>query len=91
MPALLPENQVETWLDPMNADSAKLAKLLKAPPEDFLECYPVSKEMSSARVDHPACVEKIELDYSSLLNPLPSPEQEPTPVQQELFSRGREY
>jgi len=85
MPALLPDNQINAWLDPTIADSAKLAELLKAPPENFLECYPVSKEMSSARVDHPACVEKIELDYLSLLNPPPSPEQEPTPVQQELF------
>jgi hypothetical protein len=44
-----------------------LAELLKAPPEDFLDCYPVSKEMSSGRVDDPAFADRIEADYASLL------------------------
>ena len=51
MPAILPDDQIERWLDSTASDPNQMAELLKAPPEDFLDCYPVSKEMSAGRVD----------------------------------------
>jgi len=60
MPAILQDDQIEQWLDP--TDPLQLAELLKAPPEDFLDCYPVSKEMSSGRVDDPAFADRTGVD-----------------------------
>ena len=67
MPAILQDDQIEHWLDPTASDPLQLAELLKAPPEDFLDCYPVSKEMSSGRVDDPAFANRIEADCAALL------------------------
>ena len=67
MPAILQERQIEQLLDPTASDQLQLAELLKAPPEDFLDCYPVSKEMSSGRIDDPTFADRIEADYVSLL------------------------
>ena len=67
MPAILQDDQIERWLDPTASDPHQLTELLKAPPEDFLDCYPVSKEMSSGRIDDPSFADRIETDYSSLL------------------------
>ena len=68
MPAILQDDQIEQWLDATAADPLQLAELLKAPREDFLDCYPVSKEMSSGRVDNPSFADRIEVDYASLLS-----------------------
>ena len=43
MPVILPDDQIDTWLDPTVSDPQQLGELLKPPPEDFLDCYPVSK------------------------------------------------
>ena len=67
MPAVLQDDQIEQWLYPTASDLNQMAELLKAPPEDFLDCYPVSREMSSGRVDDPAFADRIEADYVSLL------------------------
>jgi putative SOS response-associated peptidase YedK len=67
MPAILQDDQIKQWLDPTASDPLQLAKLLKPPQEDFLDCYPVSKEMSSGRVDDPAFADRTEVDYASLL------------------------
>src|SRR5262245_28053996 len=67
MPVIFQDNQFNSWLDPTTSDPQKLSELLKSPPEDFLQYDPVSKELSSARVDEPAFAERIELDCSSLL------------------------
>ena len=67
MPVVLKDNQINSWLDPTTSDPRTLTDLLQPPPEDFLQYHPVSKEMSSARIDEPACAEKIDLDCSSLL------------------------
>jgi len=61
MPVILRDDQIDTWLDPTVADPQQLAELMKAPPEDFLDCYPVS------RVDQPESAEPVDLDYSLLL------------------------
>jgi len=50
MPVILQDDQVETWLDPTIAEPQKLNELLKAPPEDFLDCYPVSRQINIGSV-----------------------------------------
>ena len=54
--------------DPTITEPQKLSELLTAPPEDFLECYAVSREMNSVRMDQPDSAERIDVDYSALLN-----------------------
>ncbi|MEW5977863.1 MAG: SOS response-associated peptidase [Acidobacteriota bacterium] len=67
MPVILPDDQIETWLDP-GTPPEPLTALLKAPPEDFLECYPVEKSLlNSGLVDAPECARRIEVDYAPLL------------------------
>jgi hypothetical protein len=44
-----------------------LGELLKAPPEDFLDCYPVSRQINSVRFDEAQYTEKVNLDYLGLL------------------------
>jgi hypothetical protein len=46
-----------TWFDPSLSDPRQLGALLKAPPEDLLDCYPVS-----VRFDKPEYEEKVNLD-----------------------------
>ena len=68
MPVMLPDEQIETWLDPSISNPHILSGLLKAPPEDFLDCYPVDpKLVNSGRVDTPECVNDTGTDYSHLL------------------------
>jgi len=45
----------------------QLGELLKAPPEEFLDCYPVSRGVNSVKFDEPEYAEKIDLDYVGLL------------------------
>jgi putative SOS response-associated peptidase YedK len=69
MPVLLADEHLDTWL---SSDSSveKLNECLRAPPEDWLACYPVdAKLVNSAFVDQPECVDRIEADYQSLLKP----------------------
>jgi putative SOS response-associated peptidase YedK len=67
MPAILQDDQIETWLDPAISDTNQLNGLLKAPSEDFLECYPVDpKLVNSALLDTPECVDPINPDYTPL-------------------------
>ena len=67
MPAILQDDQIETWLDPTVSEANKLSSLLKAPPEDFLDSYPVDpKLVNSARVDTPECVNPINADFLPL-------------------------
>jgi len=67
MPAILPDNGIDTWLDPAISDLDRLGELLKAPPEDFLDSYPVdAKLVNSARVDVPECVNPINPHHTPL-------------------------
>src|SRR5215510_5920271 len=67
MPAILPDDGIETWLDPTLSDLDRLRALLKAPPENFLDSYPVdAKLVNSARIDVPECVNPINPDYTPL-------------------------
>jgi len=67
MPVILQDNQIDQWLAPTASDPHQLAEFLKAPPEDFLDCCLVSKEMSSGKADDPSFADRIETDFSSLL------------------------
>jgi putative SOS response-associated peptidase YedK len=69
MPAILPDNGLEAWLDP-RTPVEELSSLLKPPPEDWLTCYPVdAKLVNSALVDQPECVNRIDTDFQPLLKP----------------------
>jgi len=67
MPVILQDDQIGTWLDPTLSDARQLSELLKAPPEDFLDCYPVSREMNSVRADLAESANRVDVDYSALL------------------------
>lgn len=67
MPVILQDSQIDPWLDPTITDRQQLSELLKAPPEGFLECYPVSRKVNSVRLDEPEYPERIDLDYEPLL------------------------
>jgi len=67
MPVILQDDQIDTWLDPTFSDPQQLGQLLKAPPEDFLDCYAVSREMNSVKFDEPEYAKEIALDYTGLL------------------------
>lgn len=49
MPVVLPPSAWDTWLDESNADVEALSRLLVPAPDDLLEAYPVSTEVSSVR------------------------------------------
>ena len=53
--------------DPTVSDPQQLSLLLKAPPADFLDCYPVSRQINSVRFDEPRYAKEIALDYTGLL------------------------
>ena len=67
MPVILQNGQIDTWLDPALPDPHQLGELLKAPPEGFLDCYPVSRKVNSVKFDESEYAEKIDLDYLGLL------------------------
>jgi putative SOS response-associated peptidase YedK len=67
MPVILQDDHIDTWLDPSLSDPRQLGELLKAPPEDFLDCYPVSRKVNSVRFDEAEYAEEIDLDYVGLL------------------------
>jgi putative SOS response-associated peptidase YedK len=64
---ILQDDQIDTWLDPTVDDPHQLGELLKAPSEDFLNCYPVPRGINSVKFDEPEYAEKIDLDYAGLL------------------------
>jgi SOS response associated peptidase (SRAP) len=67
MPVILQDDHIDTWLDSTISDPHQLGEMLKAPPECFLDCYPVSRRVNSVRFDEPEYAERIDLDCSRLL------------------------
>ena len=49
------------------SDPQQLGELLKAPPEGFLDCYAVSRQINSVKFDEPEYAKEIALDYTGLL------------------------
>jgi hypothetical protein len=48
-------------------DPQQLRELLKPPPEDFLDCYAISRQLNSVKFDEPEYAKEIALDYTGLL------------------------
>jgi putative SOS response-associated peptidase YedK len=46
MPVILQNGQIGTWLDPTVSDPQQLGDLLKAPPDVFLDCYAISRQIN---------------------------------------------
>jgi putative SOS response-associated peptidase YedK len=67
MPVILRDDQIDTWLEPTVSDPPQLGELLKAPPEDFLNCYAISRQINSVKFDEPEYAKEIALDYTGLL------------------------
>jgi len=68
MPVMLQDDEVDSCLDPALSDPGRLTRLLKAPPEDFLECYPVEKNLlNSGLIDAPGRADNAGVDYAPLL------------------------
>jgi putative SOS response-associated peptidase YedK len=68
MPVILQDDQIDTWLDPTVSDPQQLDHLLKAPPEGFLDCFAISRQINSVKFDEPEYAKEIALDYTGLLN-----------------------
>ena len=49
MPVILKRDQEAEWLDPSQSDTAKLLKMLKPCPENWLDAYEISKLVNSPR------------------------------------------
>jgi putative SOS response-associated peptidase YedK len=67
MPVILQDDQISTWLDLTVSDTQQLGQLLRAPPEDFLDCFPVSRQINSVKFDEPEHAKEIALDFTGLL------------------------
>ena len=67
MPLILQDHHIDTWLDATISDPQQLGELLKAPPEDFLDCYPISRQINSVKFDEPEYAEGVDLDHRPLL------------------------
>src|SRR5262245_58058893 len=65
MPVILQNDQINTWLDVTISDAQKLNELLHSPPEDSLDCYPVSSKINSMRFDEAEYAGKTDLDYTA--------------------------
>jgi len=59
MPAILPENAFDQWLDPREHDAKKLLPLLKPCAPDEIEVYPVTPKMNSSKYNDPENIKPI--------------------------------
>jgi len=59
MPVLLPREDEARWLDPAQTDPLQLLPLLKPYPSEWMEYYPVRRQVNSPRVDEPENIEPL--------------------------------
>jgi len=59
MPAILPPDLEEAWLDPQLTDVQKIVDLLKPYPETAMKSWAVSPAINSARIDSPEVIKPI--------------------------------
>ncbi len=57
MPAILPADDYDLWLDPEFEGKEKLVSLLRPYPADEMTAYPISTLVNSPKNDVPACIE----------------------------------
>jgi putative SOS response-associated peptidase YedK len=62
MPAIVPPADYAEWLDPRNADTARLARLLGPTTLPGLEAHPVSRRVNAARNQGPDLIEPVDTD-----------------------------
>jgi putative SOS response-associated peptidase YedK len=65
MPAILPKDYYDLWLDPEFESKEKLLSLLRPYPADEMTAFPISTLVNSPKNDVAACIE------ASLLPPAP--------------------
>lgn len=58
MPAILPKEVEDLWLDPSVEDHRRLLDLLRPYPTDEMDAYAVSSVVNSVKNDSPACIER---------------------------------
>lgn len=56
MPAILPKERWDEWLDPARKDAAALSSLLVPLPEEAMECHPVGPAVGNPRSDGPELI-----------------------------------
>jgi putative SOS response-associated peptidase YedK len=56
MPAILPPDVWDAWLDPHQTDPAKLLPLLRPFPEESMEVVPASPVVNNSKYDAPDCL-----------------------------------
>jgi putative SOS response-associated peptidase YedK len=56
MPAILPPNQWDRWLDSANSDASDLLSLLQPYPSDEMEAIAVSTVVNNSRHEGPDCL-----------------------------------
>src|SRR5205823_13269597 len=66
MPAILPPEAYDRWLDPAAADAERLAELLRPYPASEMASRAVSAAVNSARNEGPQCVEPAAPEQPSL-------------------------
>ena len=60
MPAIVPPEAYDLWLDPAVHDPARVQPLLGPYPADAMKAYPVSARVNSPRDDDPGLIEPLE-------------------------------
>jgi putative SOS response-associated peptidase YedK len=60
MPAIVPEEDRATWLDPAVTDVETLLPILRPYDDDRMEMFPVSDEVNSPGNDHPGLVKRVD-------------------------------
>jgi putative SOS response-associated peptidase YedK len=60
MPAIIPREDRETWLDPSVEDPEVLVPLLRPYDSDRMEAFPVSDEVNTPRNDHPDLIRPLD-------------------------------
>jgi putative SOS response-associated peptidase YedK len=56
MPAILPEEAWDAWLDPAQTEPAKLLPLLRLYPAELMAVVPASPVVNNSRYDAPDCL-----------------------------------
>lgn len=60
MPAIVREEDRETWLDPAVRDPQVLLPMLRPYEDERMEAYPVSEEVNSPGNDHPGLIKRLD-------------------------------
>lgn len=62
MPAIIPPDEYERWLDPECQEPEQLLELLRPYPADAMRAYPVSRRVNNPAIDEPSLLEPLGKD-----------------------------